>query len=79
MKDVLICLNLSLWQCQGQCYDGAANMAGVRNGVAKMFSDEESRPVFTHCYGHVLNLASWGLNQTVQGDEGCIGHHLRGF
>lgn len=30
---------------------------GVRNGVAKQISNEESRAVFSHCYGHALNLA----------------------
>ena len=32
-------------------------MSGIRNGVAKHISDREPRAVFTHCYGHVLNLA----------------------
>ena len=32
-------------------------MTGVRNGVAKQISSEESRAVFIHCYGHALNLA----------------------
>ena len=32
-------------------------MTGVRNGVAKQLTDEESRAIFTHCYGHALNLA----------------------
>ena len=32
-------------------------MTGVRNGVAKQISSEESRAVFSHCYGHALNLA----------------------
>ena len=27
-------MNLSLAQCRGQCYDGAAVMQGRRNGVA---------------------------------------------
>ena len=33
-------------------------MRGARNGVAKQLSDEESRAVCTHCYGHLLNLAA---------------------
>ena len=32
-------------------------MTGVRNGVAKQLTDEESQAIFTHCYGHALNLA----------------------
>ena len=57
IKDVLLRMNLSLNKARGQCYDGAAAMAGCRSGVAKMISDEEPRALFTHCYGHALNLA----------------------
>ena len=32
-------------------------MSGTKNGVAKLISEEEPRAVFTHCYGHSLNLA----------------------
>ena len=32
-------------------------MSGIKNGVAKRISDKEPRAVFTHCYGHALNLA----------------------
>ena len=32
-------------------------MAGIRSGVAKQLLDEEPRAVYTHCYGHALNLA----------------------
>ncbi|KAL5463626.1 hypothetical protein EMCRGX_G032541 [Ephydatia muelleri] len=42
--------------CRGQCYDGAANMAGSRTGTANNRQVEE-RAIFTHCYGHALNLA----------------------
>ena len=49
---------------RGQCYDGASNMQGVRNGVEKVIQDEESRAVFTHCYEHSLSLAA---KETIQG------------
>ena len=57
IKDVLLWINLKLKYCRGQCYDGANNMTGVRNGVAKQLTDEEPRAIFTHCYSHALNLA----------------------
>ena len=41
----------------GQCYDGASAMSGIKTGVAKQISDIEQRALFTHCYGHTLNLA----------------------
>lgn len=44
--------------CRGQCYDEAANMAGIRNGVAAQMCAEEPRATYTHCYGHALNLAA---------------------
>ena len=58
IKDTLLRLNLSLSRCRGQCYDGASNMTGRKNGVAKQIQDEEKRAVFCHCYGHSLNLAA---------------------
>ena len=32
-------------------------MVEIRNGMAKNIRDEEQRALFTHCYGHSLNLA----------------------
>lgn len=57
IKDVLLRISLSHSNCRGQCYDGASNMTGCRNGVAAKLRQEESRAVLTHCYGHSLNLA----------------------
>ena len=57
LKDVLLRMNLNITHCRGQCYDGAANMCGARNGIATPFSREEPRAIFIHCYGHALNLA----------------------
>ena len=64
IKDFLCRLNLTLNKVHGQCYDGVSNMSGVRTGVAKQLLDEEKRAVFTHCYGHALNLA---CSDTVKG------------
>ena len=50
-------MNLSLKNCRGQCYDGASNISGAKNGVAKQIRDREPRAVYTHWYGHALNLA----------------------
>ena len=64
IKDSLVRLNLSLNKMHGQCYDGASSMSGAKTGVAKQISDIESRAIFTHCYGHTLNLA---CSDTVKG------------
>ena len=53
IKDTLLRMNLKLEQCRGQCYDGASAMSGMKNGAAEMICD---RSVYTHCYGHALNL-----------------------
>ena len=63
IKDTLLRFNLKLNLCRGQCYDGASAMSGTRNGVAKNLLDEEPRAVYTHCYGHALNLA---VNDTIR-------------
>ena len=55
--NVLLHMNLKLTQCRGQCYDGASNMVGCKNGVATKLLAKEKRAVLTHCYGHALNLA----------------------
>lgn len=60
IKDVLLRMNLKLADCRGQCYDGASNMTGSKNGVAAQLQREEPRAIMTHCYGHALNLAVGG-------------------
>ena len=50
-------LNLDVSKCRGQCYDGAAVMAGKKNGVAKQIQDEYPKCLYTYCHGHALNLA----------------------
>ena len=51
-------MNLPIQYCRDQCYDGAANMAGAKSGVAVQITVEESHLIFIHCYGHTLNLAT---------------------
>ena len=63
IKDTMIRLNLSMEKLRRQRYDGCSTMSGTRTGVAKRIFDEEPRAVFTHCYGHSLNLA---CNDTVK-------------
>ena len=58
LKDVILRMNLELNKCCGQCYDGASNMAGIRNGAATQILKDEPRAVYTHCYGHALNLVA---------------------
>ena len=57
IRDVLQRVNVSITKLRGQCYDGASSMSGSRGGVAIQLQREEPRAVYTHCYGHALNLA----------------------
>ena len=56
VKDTLLRMNLKIEHCRGQCYDGASAMSGVKKVVAKSITDVEPRAIYTHCYGHALNL-----------------------
>jgi len=58
IKDVLIRMNLPFEKLRGQCYDGASAMSSSKCGVAKRISELEPRAIYTHCYGHTLNLAA---------------------
>lgn len=57
VTDVLLEMNLSVSKVRGQCYDGVATVAGAKSGVAVRLSTAEPRAIYTHCYGHSLNLA----------------------
>lgn len=43
IKVVLGQLHIPMNKITGQCYYGAAAMAGIRSGVAKLVSEEEAR------------------------------------
>ena len=57
-------LHLDIHRMRGQCYDGASTMSGIKSGVAKLLTDMEPSAIYTHCYGHVLNLAA---GDTIKG------------
>ena len=54
IEDTILCMNIKLEHCRGQCYDGASTMSGAKKGVATVIANKESRAIFTHCYGHAL-------------------------
>ena len=56
-KDTFTRLNLSFSKVQGQCYDGANPMKGVRSGVVPRIQELESRVIYTYYFGHSINLA----------------------
>ena len=54
---ILLRMNLRLQDARGQCYDGAAAMTGAKSGVATQIKAINGKCLYTHCYGHALNLA----------------------
>lgn len=63
IEDTILRMNIKLEHCRGQCYDGASAMTGVKNGVSKVIASKESQAIFSHCYGHALNL---GVGDTIK-------------
>lgn len=63
IEDTILRMNFKLEHCRGQCYDGASTMRGVKNGVSTIIASKESRAIYTHCYGHALNL---GVGDTIK-------------
>lgn len=57
MLDVFVQLELPIHKLRGQCYDGCSTMTGKKSGVATRVSKLEPRALYTHCFGHALNLA----------------------
>ena len=57
ITNVFLRLNLNISKVCGQCCDGASTMSGAKSAVVARMHAAEPRAVFTHCYGHVLNLA----------------------
>lgn len=51
----LIRMNIILSKVHGQCYDGASNISGSRNGVAKQTEDMQIKALYKHYYGHSLS------------------------
>ena len=56
IKDVLRRCNLPLALCRGQAYNGAANMQGVRNGVATQIQAKVPSAISLHYLAHCLQL-----------------------
>ena len=57
LKNALLRMNLSIQGARGQCYNGAATMAGEKTGVAMQIKTINGKCLYMHCYLHTLNLA----------------------
>ena len=56
--DTIQRMGLKIENVRGQCYDEASTMARVKNGVAAKIKILNDAALYTHCYGHALNLAA---------------------
>ena len=75
IEDCLLRMNLSLNSCRGQCYDGASNMSGAKNGVAKRISEKEllrTCPKFS-CWRHCETIKNhaWRFGYNLRDVETC--------
>ena len=65
-------MHLRIENARGQCYDGASAIAGEKIGVARQIKALNSKCLYTHCYGHALNLAVADAIKSVK----CISDFL---
>lgn len=56
VKDVFARFELDITKLRGQCYDGASNMSGRKNGLQAKTIAIEPQALFVHCNAHNLNL-----------------------
>ena len=54
---VLLRMNLKIENVRGQRYDAASAVVGTKSGLATQLKLLNGKCLFTHCYGHALNLA----------------------
>ena len=47
---------IDLSKGRGQAYDGGGNMAGKHNGLQAHVTRANSKFLFVHCHGHIMNL-----------------------
>ena len=56
IKETINQMRLKVSNLRRQCYDGAAVMAGHKKSVAAKIKEKNPKCLYTHCYGHALNL-----------------------
>ena len=65
VKDMLTRCSLTLADCRGQAYDGAATMKGKRSGLATRICKEIPAALPVHCLAHSLNLCLQDASRKV--------------
>lgn len=73
VKGVFLRLELDFSKLRGQCYDGASNMSGRKNGLQTKIQQIEERALYVHCNAHNLNLVVQDALTEVQWARQYIG------
>lgn len=77
LKDCLIRMKLQWNHCRGKCYDGAVNLAGLRNGVAAQILRLQLESSTVHpLLWPFSELSNVWYHQTVQTYQRCNGRNL---
>ena len=83
IKHILFRMNLCIEDPRGACFDGAATMAGSKTGAVTQLGSLNGNILFTHCYGHALNLvvkdACSKVNCLKETFETATGNQIEGF
>ena len=66
-------LQLELQNIVGECFDGLSNMSGVLKGLNARMKECSPVAIYTHCYGHLLNLALQDTLTTVEPLRNTLG------
>ncbi|XP_022796425.1 zinc finger MYM-type protein 1-like [Stylophora pistillata] len=72
LKNCLISKDVRIENARGRCCDSESTMAGEKTGVATQIKTLSSKCLYTHCYGHALNLAAADAIKSVK----CISDSL---
>jgi len=66
-------MNLNIEKIVGECFNGASNMKGEKNGLATLMKETSPRAIYVHCYGHLLNLALQDTMENVEPLRNALG------
>ncbi|KAL4101007.1 hypothetical protein QTP88_021028 [Uroleucon formosanum] len=66
-------LNIDMSKIVGCSFDGAANMKGAYNGLQYHLKSINPLCIYTHCYGHALNLIMVDSTECCQNAEMLFG------
>ena len=68
-------LDLRLENIIAECFDGAANMSGIRKGLAMRMKECSPLEIYVHCYGHLLNLALKDTMTEIETLHNALGYY----